>query len=354
MQDVLEGELAHGRQVQRLLDPANLLENPERENGVIQTIPDDLLGVSGPLLVDLSPRELVFSLPQQLASHVVERLLLHVQAQALRLDRPPYVREDPAVDPPEPLAEVEEVREVTGELEPRNPVLGGAIDEHGQVVAVDVVSGDDVGVELVDEFDEPLDDFPLLPLEDAGLDFTGLPVRDPDAENVVVQDAVLDVEAEHSKSRAERVAWLEALRDEEQVSRVPAGRVRRRPVDADRGSKIHVVDEPMLEGDVGLQRGRSVPPRFLAVFRCFPRLPEDDAGARGGLALDLEGHVLELDHLRIPPERPAERLRRLDDEEVRLESGVLDRDALPFPRTPEELDHRQLRLLGAVPGLPSI
>src|SRR2546422_915648 len=251
MQDVLEGELAHGRQVQRLLDPADFLENPEREDGVVQTIPDDLLGVPGPLLVDLLPRELVFSLPQQLASHVVERFLLHVQGQALRLDCPPYVREDPAVDPPEPFAEVKEVREVAGELEPRNPVLGGAVDEHGQVVAVDVVSGDDAGVELVDELDEPLDDFPLLPLEDAGLDFTGLPVL-----------------------------------------------------------------------------GR------------FPRLTEDDAGAGSWLALDLEGYVLELDHLRIPPERPAERLRRLDDEEVRLESGVFDRDALPFPRAPEELDHR--------------
>src|SRR5439155_26817966 len=97
----------------------------------------------------------------------------------------------------------------------------------------------------------------------------------------------------------------------------------------------------------------TVPPRLIAVFRCIPRMPEDDGVARSGHAIDLERHVLELDHLRIPPERPAERLRRLDDEEVRLESGVLDRDALPFPRTPEELDHRQLRLLGAVPGLPS-
>src|SRR5207245_306103 len=327
----------HGRQVQGLLDPADFLENPEREDGVVQTIPDDLLGVPGPLLVDLLTRELVFSLPQQLASHVVERFLLHVQGQALRLDCPPYVREDPAVDPPEPLAEVKEVREVAGELEPRNPVLGGAVDEHGQVVAVDVVSGDDVGVELVDELDEPLDDFPLLPLEDAGLDFTGIPVGDSDAEDVVVLHAVLDVEAEHAKSGAERVAWLEALRDEEQVGRVPPGRVRRRPVDADRGPAVHVVDEPMLEGDVGLERGRSVPPRFLAVFGRFPGLTEDDAGAGSWLALDLEGYVLELDHLRIPPERPAERLRRLNDEEVRLESGVFDRDALHFTHAPAEL-----------------
>src|SRR5437870_13588042 len=105
----------------------------------------------------MTPRELVFSFAEQLTSHIVERLLLHVQAQALRPHGPPDVRQDAAVDAPEPLAEVEEVREVPRELEPWNPVLRGAIDQHGQVVPADVVSGDDVRVELVDELDETLD-----------------------------------------------------------------------------------------------------------------------------------------------------------------------------------------------------
>src|SRR5207249_9646302 len=108
-------------------------------------------------------------------------------------------------------------------------------------------------------------------------------------------------------------------------------------------TEIHVVDEPMLERDVGLQRSGAVPPGLLAVFRRLPRLTEDDAGAGRRPAFDLQGHVLELDDLRIPPERSSERLRRFDDEEVRLEPRVLDRDAPPFPRAAEQLDHGQLR-----------
>src|SRR5207245_11805483 len=106
---------------------------------------------------------------------------------------------------------------------------------------------------------------------------------------------------------------------------------------------------PMLELDVGLQRSGSLPAGLLAVFRRLPRLTEDDAGARRRPAFDLQRHVLELDDLRIPPERPSERLRGLDDEEVRLEPRVLDRDAPPFPRAAEQLDDRQLRWLGGVP-----
>src|SRR3989475_12835914 len=122
----------------------------------MQTIADVLLAVLRPFPVDMTPRELVFSLTPQLASYVVERLLFHVQAQALRPHGPPDVRQDAAVDPPEPLAAVEAVREFARELEPRRPGIVGAIDEDGQVVAIDVVSGDDVRVEFVDELHESL------------------------------------------------------------------------------------------------------------------------------------------------------------------------------------------------------
>src|SRR5437867_11359927 len=94
------------------------------------------------------------------------------------------------------------------------------IDEHGQVVPVDVVSGDDVGIELVDELDETLHDLPLVPLEDAGLDFAGFPVYDADAEDVPVLDAVLDVEAQHAERGTEGIACLETIRDQKQVGRV--------------------------------------------------------------------------------------------------------------------------------------
>src|SRR2546425_2114596 len=354
VEHILERELAHGGQVQGLLDATDLLEDPEREIRVIQTISYALLTVLRPFLVDMTPRELVFSLTQQLAAHVVERLLLHVQAQALRPHGPPHIRQDAAVDPPEALAEVEEVREVACELKPRNPVLRGAIDEDGQVVAVDVVSRDDVRVELMDELDEPLYDLPLAPLKDEGLDLAGLAVRDADAEDVSIRDAVLDVEGEHPQSRAEGVARFEAVRDEEQVGRVSPGRIRLLPVDPDRGAEIHVVDEPMLKRDVGLQGGGPVPPGLLAVFGGLPGLAEDDPGARSRLTFELERHVFEFDDLRIPPERSAERLRGFDDEEVRPESRVLDRDTLPFPCPSEQLNHGQLRLLGAVPWLAPV
>src|SRR5207245_9735491 len=97
-----------------------------------------------------------------------------------------------------------------------------------------------------------------------------------------------------------------------------------------------------------------VSPRCLAVFGCLPGVAEDDPGARSRLAFELQRHVLELDDLGIPAKCSAKRLRWFDDEEVGLEARVLDRDALPFPCSPADLDDGQLRLLGAVPGLAPV
>src|SRR5438445_13796387 len=94
----------------------------------------------------------------------------------------------------------------------------------------------------------------------------------------------------------------------------------------------------MLERDVGLQRSGSIPAGLLAVFRRLPGLTEDDAGARGRPAFDLQGHVLELHDLRIPPERATERLLRLDDEEDRMELRLLYRSASSFTCATEDLD----------------
>src|SRR5437867_208106 len=122
-------------------------------------------------------------------------------------------------------------------------------------------------------------------------------VRDADAEDVSVLDAVLDVEAQHAQRRAEGIARLETVCDEKEIGRVLSGRRRLGPMDADRGTEIHVVDEPMLERDVGLQWSGAVPPGLLAVFGRFPRLTEDDPSARRRPAFDWQGHVLELDDL---------------------------------------------------------
>src|SRR5439155_18830341 len=100
-----------------------------------------------------------------------------------------------------------------------------------------------------------------------------------DAEDVPVLDAVLDVEAQHAERGTEGIACLETIRDQKQVGSVFPGRIRLRPVDADRGAQIHAVDEPMLQGDISLQWRESVPSRLLAVCGCLPRFAEDDADA---------------------------------------------------------------------------
>ncbi len=116
VEHILQGELAHRRQVERLLDAPHALEDPQGKLRVLDAVPDDLVLVPLPFLIDLPAFELVLPFPEELLRDVVERLLLQVQGQALRLHRPPDVREDPSVDAPKALAHVEEVREVAGEL----------------------------------------------------------------------------------------------------------------------------------------------------------------------------------------------------------------------------------------------
>ena len=91
---------------------------------------------------------------------------------------------------------MEEGRTVPREGQLLHPILLGALDEHGQIVPVDIVPGDDVGIQFLDQFDETLDDLALVPAQDASLDFPRLAVDDPDAEDVAVPDRVLDVETD--------------------------------------------------------------------------------------------------------------------------------------------------------------
>ena len=169
-----------------------------------------------------------------------------------------------------------------------------------------------------------------------------------------VPDRVLDVETQDPQGGPKRVAGLETLRDHEQFRRVAPGRIGRRPNDPDRGAEVHVVDEPMLERDVGLEWGRPKLAGLLPVFRRLPRLAKGDAGAGRQAALDLQGHVLKRDDLLVAGERSPQGLRRRDDEEVRLEAGVLDGDALPFTGAAEQLDDGDLRLLGPVHRLAAV
>ena len=143
---------------------------------------------------------------------------------------------------------------VPREGEPLHPVLRGPFDEDRQVVSVDVVSGDDVRIQLIDELHEPLDDLLLVAGEDAGLDFARFAVCDPDAEDVAVPDRIFDVKAEDPEGGTERVARLEPFRHKEQVCPVSSLRILGRPHDSDGRPEIHIIDEPMLERDVRLQR----------------------------------------------------------------------------------------------------
>src|SRR5205807_5728036 len=112
--------------------------------------------------------------------------------------------------------------------------------------------------------------------------------------------------------------------------------------------------EPVLERDVRLEGSRSELAGLLAVLRRPPWLSKDDAGAGRWPTFDLQGHVLEGDHLLVAGERTPQGLGRRDDEEVGLEPGVLDRDALPFAGATEQLDDWLLRILGTVRGLATV
>src|SRR3990172_1756174 len=229
VEDVLQGQLADGGQVEGLVDAPHALEDLEGQLRVVHAVPDHLVPVPLPLLVDLLALEVMLPFPEEMLGHVVEVLLFEVEGQPLRLHGPPDVRHDAAVDPPEPLPEVEEVREVPGELELRDAVLLGALHEDGEVVPVDVVPRDDVGVRLLDELHEALDDLLLRPRQDAGLQLALLAVHAPDAQDIPVPDRVLDVEAQDPELGAERLAGLEPVRDDEEVRRVSAPRARPRP-----------------------------------------------------------------------------------------------------------------------------
>src|SRR5207249_10554666 len=119
---------------------------------------------------------------------------------------------------------------------------------------------------------------------------------------------------------------LETLRDHEQFRRVAPGRIGRRPNDPDRGAEVHVVDEPMLERDVGLKWGRPELAGLLPVFGRLPRMTEWDAGAGRRAAIDRQGHALERHDVRVADKRSTQGLRPRDDKEVRLEARILDRE----------------------------
>src|SRR5213592_3229569 len=180
-------------------------------------------------------------------------------------------------------------------------------------------------VKLIDELYEPLDDLLLVAGEDAGLDLARFAVCDPDAEDVAVPDRIFDVKAEDPEGGTERVARLEPFGHKEQVCPVTSLRILGRSHYSDGRPEIHIIDEPMLERDVRFQRSRSELACLFPVFRRLPGLSEDHAGAGRRPTFDLQGDVLEGDDLFVAGERPSKRLRRRDDEEVRLESGVFDR-----------------------------
>src|SRR5206468_2601992 len=105
---------------------------------------------------------------------------------------------------------------------------------------------------------------------------------------------------------------------------------------------------------VGLGRGRAEVAGVRPGFGRRARAAEGDAVASRRAALDLQGHVLERDDLLVAGERSPQGLRRRDDEEVRLEAGIFDGDALPFAGAAEQLDDGDLRLLGPFHRLSAV
>src|SRR3989304_4955546 len=261
---------------------------PEPARGelrVLHAVLQDLLPVPGPLLLHVDAVHVVLPFPEEQPAHRVEGLLLRAE---LELHRPPRVRDDAAMGPPEPLPDVADPLAVPGKREVRDAVDPGPLLQDREVVAVDVVPGDHVRVRLRDEVDEPPDDLLLVPGEDVGLDCAVLPPREAEAEDRGVLDRVLDVKRDHLQLRRERLAGLEPLRLHHEFRGVVP--LRRDAVDADARAEVHVVDEPVGERDVR----REHPGTVLAGPRPGPgRLPgvlQGHLRARRLAALDPELH----------------------------------------------------------------
>src|SRR2546427_1860432 len=100
MQDVLERQLTHGRQIKSLLNPPYPFENLEREFGIIHAISDDFSRILLPFFVDSESLQLMLALAKELFRHIVKRFLL---GSHLRLNSPPDIGQNPSIQTPEPL-----------------------------------------------------------------------------------------------------------------------------------------------------------------------------------------------------------------------------------------------------------
>ena len=272
-EDVLDGQLGHGRQVHPLPEGVHLQEDPHGELRILGAVFQDLLAVVLPLGVHVAGIDIQLGLPEQLHGHGVEGLLLGMD---LLPGGPPCIADDPAFDAPEPLAAELRLPSVPppghGILHPVDlrPLLDLA-----DVVVVDVVSGDDVGVLLPDQVGESVDDVLLGAVDGLALPHLPLvPHGCADAQEEIVIDAVLYVEGEDPQSGVEGVDVLERghlQRDVRQVSLVD-----RLPGYADARPHVDVVDVAMVVRDVRCEGVAASAFQSVAVVGDLPRALDAD------------------------------------------------------------------------------
>ena len=336
-EDILYGQLRHGGEVHPFPEGVHLQEDAQRELGVLGAVLQDLLAVVLPLVVHVARVHVELGFPQQLQGNRVQGLLLRTQLPA---GGPPCVAYQSALDPPEALAAEFRLSAVPP---PGQRILHAVrlrpLLDLPDVVVVDVVPGDDVGILFADQVRERLDDVLLRPVYGVAFaDGTLLPNGGADAVDEFVLDAVLYVEGQHLESRIERVDVLEGIQLDGQVGQVSL--VDRFAGHADARAHVHVVDVAVVVRDVGRQGLHAVVPELVPEVGDLPGALYRDLQRIDGATAVEQVLVLQGDNLGILRELLLQLLRDLDAVEVGFETADQDGDGPAVPGLAVQFDDR--------------
>ena len=154
----------------------------------------------------------------------------------------------------------------------------------GDVVTVDVVTGDDVGVLFLYDLREPPYDVFLAAFDHLAVpDLALVPHDVADGEDVPIGDGVLQVEGQYLQVWGERFDLLEMVHVQDQVGGVLA--LAGGPEGPDAGAHVLVVDETVMEGYVRRQHLEVLPFDAITESGYAPRIPYCDLGGMAQLAL---------------------------------------------------------------------
>ena len=291
IQHVIHGHARYGRQVHTFPDASDLAQDLERQLGVPGAVSQNLIPVVQPFLVD-GPWIVVLPhlhlhvhvqllLAQQRFRYGVERFLLGLD---LDLDRPPCVRDQPPGAAPELVHHPAGGGAVPAPVQLIDPEPLPPFHDEGDVVPVDVIPGDHIGVLHLDDLGEALDHLLLGPDDRLPGPYPALVLDDvADGVDRLVRDGVLDVEAQDLQLGCERGYLREPAQVDHQVRGViplyllPAG--------FEACGQVVVVDEAVMERYVGREDLEPLAFQLVAVLRHGPGELDHHLGALLGAAL---------------------------------------------------------------------